>query len=248
MIDPHHDELAALAALGWTEDQATLDRAAARDPEVAQAVREFADVAAALAFDAPQVQPPRRLREHVMASIGPAPVAAPRVAPRREAPRFFRFPRFALMPYAVAACLMGLALCQAAIILMLDHRLDITGSPAPHRDQFSGVQLVDLAPQGDHGNAKVMVAWNGKTCCGMLSMSNMPDPPPGKDYQLWVLDPTQAAPMNAGVVPRGARSQHFIAGGVKTAGRPGFAVSMEPAGGRDAPTPSAILFAVAPSP
>lgn len=249
MIDPRHEELAALAALGWPEDRAHLDRAADRDPEVAQAMREFNDVAAALALDAPQVEPPPHLRSRIMEALGPAPAAvAPRAAPARERARLFRFPRFTLMPYAVAACLMGLALFQAGIILLLDRQLDVTRAPAPHHDQFNGVQLVDLAPQGDHGDARVMVAWNGKTCCGMLSMANMPDAPAGKDYQLWVLDPTKPAPMSAGVIPRGIHSQHFIAGDVKAPGRPGFAISMEPAGGRSEPTPSAILFAVAPSP
>jgi anti-sigma-K factor RskA len=152
------------------------------------------------------------------------------------------------MPYAIAACLMGLALLQTGLILLLDHRLELASAPAPHRDSFNGMELVDLAPQGDHGNAKIMVAWNAKTGSGMVSMSDMPDAPPGHDYQLWVLDPTKPAPMNAGIIPHGVHSQHFIAGAVTAPGRPGFAVSMEPAGGRDLPTQGAILFAVAPSP
>ncbi len=251
MIDPRHEELAALTALGWSEDGALLDRAATRDPEVAQAMREFNDVAAQLALDVPQVEPPPNLRARIMAALEPntmpVPAAPARLARPRKA-RFFRFPSFTLMPYAVAACLMALALSQAGIILWLDHVLDAMRQPAPHHDPFTGVQLVDLAPQGDHGDAKVMVAWNGKTCCGMLSMSNMPEPPPGRDYQLWVLDRSKPAPMSAGVIPRGVSSQHFIAGNITAPGRPGFAVSMEPAGGRSEPTPDAILFAVAPSP
>ncbi len=245
MIDPRHEELAALTALGWSEDRAILERAADHDPAVAQAVREFAEIAAGLAFAAPQVEPPPALRAQIMAALGPSPSTA---SAWQERARGFRLPRFPLMPYAVAACLMALALLQTGIILVLDHRLDSTPAPAAHHDPFNGVQLVDLAPQGDHGNAKVMVAWNGKTCCGMLSMDDMPDAPPGHDYQLWVLDPTKPAPMNAGVIPRGVRSQHFIAGAVTAPGRPGFAISMEPAGGRDLPTQGAILFAVAPSP
>ena len=249
MIDPRDEELAALAALGWQEDPAALEAAAGRDPEVAQARREFDEVAAQLAYAAPQVEPPPGLRGQIMAALGPAPAAALyRAARPREASRGFRFPRFALVPYALAACLMGIALFQAALILLLDNQLDATRASLPHHDTLAGVDLVDLAPQGDHGDAKVMVAWNGKTCCGMLSMANMPDAPAGSDYQLWVLDPSKPAPVNAGVVPRGVRSQHFIAGEVHMPGRPGFAISMEPAGGRSEPTPGAILFAVAPSP
>jgi len=249
MIDPRHEELAALAALGWQEDPAALEAAAGRDPAVAQARREFEEVAAMLALDAPQVEPPPALRAQIMGALGPAPAAAlSRAARPRTASRGFQFPRFALVPYALAACLMGIALFQATLILLLDNQLDATRASVPHRDPFSEMQLVNLAPQGDHGDAQVMVAWNSKTCCGMLSMANMPDAPTGSDYQLWVLDPSKPAPVNAGVIPRGARSQHFIAGEVHMPGRPGFAISMEPAGGRNEPTPGAILFAVAPSP
>jgi anti-sigma-K factor RskA len=254
MIDPRHEEQAALSALGWLDDPAGLERAAARDPEVARTMQEFSNLAALLAYDTPQVLPPPQLREQILAALGPAsaPALAPArtrsAAPHREPSRLLRFPRIALLPYALAACLMGIALFQAALILLLDHRLDASRVPASHRDPFAGVQMVDLAPQGDHGAAKCMVAWNGKTSTGMLAMSDMPAPPAGSDYQLWVLDPSKPAPVSAGVIPHGVRSQHFVAGEVKMPGRPGFAISMEPAGGRSEPTPGQILFAVAPSP
>ncbi len=75
-------------------------------------------------------------------------------------------------------------------------------------------------------------------------MHQLPPPPPGKDYQLWVLDPTAPAPISAGLLSAGAGSQNFGTGSAVTNG-PGFAVSLEPAGGRPLPT-GAILFAVAP--
>jgi anti-sigma-K factor RskA len=248
MIDPLLEEQAALAALGWAADPAGLERAASRNAELAEAIRSYAEAGAMLACDTQQVEPPPQLREQILAALGPAPAVARAAAPRPGKSRVLRFPRLALVPYALAACLMGLALFQAALILLLDNRLDASRQVSPHHDPFTGMQLVDLAPQGDHGNAKVMVAWNGTTSSGMLSMSNMPAPPPGQDYQLWVLDPSKPAPVNAGVIPRGTQAQHFIAGEVKMPGRPGFAVSMEPAGGSAQPTLSNILFAVAPSP
>jgi anti-sigma-K factor RskA len=249
MIDPRLEEQAALAALGWSDDPAGLDRGAEQDPELAGAVSSFADAAAAMVFDAPLRTPPPALRARILAALEPEPVPAA-ASPRKWAslaelglPNLTRLP---VMPYAVAACLMGLALLQAGLILLLDQRLDALHAPS-HHDPFSGVQLVDLAPQGDHGAAKVMVAWNAKTSCGMLSMDQMPDPPPGHDYQLWVLDPSKAAPVSAGVVPRGVPSHHFVASDVHLAGRPGFAVSLERAGGASVPSPNGILFAVAPS-
>jgi anti-sigma-K factor RskA len=252
MIDPRLEEQAALAALGWSNDPAGLDRAAQLNSEVAGEMAAYADAAAALVFDAPLRAPPPALRDRLIAALGPEPDAEP--APRREAKplsQWFRLPslpRLAVMPYAVAACLMGLALLQGGLILLLDQRLDSLHVPPVHHDPLADVQLVDLAPQGDHGDAKVMVAWNPKMCCGMLTMDKMPDAPPGHDYQLWVLDPSKPAPVNAGVVPRGVASQHFDAGDVHMTGRPGFAISLEQAGGAPGPTTGGILFAVAPSP
>ncbi len=244
MTDPRMEEKAALAALGWSENPAALDRAAAQDPALAQAAREFADAAAMIAYDANQFEAPPALRGHLMELLGPQIPFEPAPKP---ALRLLHFPRMPMtLTYALAACLMGIALFQAALILMLDSRLDsFRANATEHPNPFSGVQLVDLAPQGDHGNAKIMVAWNAKTRCGMISMSDMPPPPPGSDYQVWVLDPSKPAPVSAGVVPRGATSQHFVVSDVEMP-RPGFAVSLEPAGGRSEPTTGQILFAVAP--
>ena len=247
MIDPRLEEQAALAALGWAADPAGLDRAAKKSAELSEEIRAYEEIGAMLAYDVTQFEPPRELRGKLFSAIGRVPV--PELAPApRERSRLLHFPRIALVPYALAACLMGLALFQAALILTLDNRLDASRAPVPHHDPFAGVQLVNLAPQGDHGDAKITVAWNGKTCCGMVSMTEMPDAPSGQDYQLWVLDPSKPAPVSAGVVPHGVHSQHFVASNVQMPGRPGFAVSLEPAGGRPLPTEGAILFAVAPSP
>jgi anti-sigma-K factor RskA len=238
------EEKAALAALGWSENPAALERAAAQDPALAQAMREFADAAGMLAYDANQFEPPRALRGRIMELLGPQVAVEPKPKPSL---RLFQFPSIPrTMTYALAACLMGIALFQAALILMLDSRLDsFRAIASAHPNPFTGVQLVDLAPQGDHGDAKIMVAWNAKTRSGMVSMSDMPPPPPGNDYQLWVLDPSKPAPVSAGVVPRGATTEHFVVSDVEMP-RPGFAVSLEPAGGRSQPTTGQILFAVAP--
>jgi anti-sigma-K factor RskA len=234
MIEPRWEEEAALAALGWSDNPAELDRASAQDPEIAASQRDFAEVVALLACEVPQHAPHPALRDRLLRRLN-----APRPAARS---RILQFPR-TVLPYALAACLMGLVLIQAALLVTLNHRLGSTQHVMP-----AGMQLADLAPQGDHGKAKIMVAWDPQRCCGLVAMDDMPPPPPGHDYQLWVLDPSKAAPVSAGVVPRGARSEHFVAAQVRMPGRPGFAVSLEPSGGRPTPTAGSILFAVAPSP
>jgi anti-sigma-K factor RskA len=90
-----------------------------------------------------------------------------------------------------------------------------------------------------------MVAWDPHMHRGMITMENMPAPPPGHDYQLWVLDPSAPAPISAGLLHMEPGGQKFQMQPMATPG-PGFAISLEPAGGRSEPTPGAILFAVAP--
>ena len=239
MSDLRWDEQAALAALGWLDSRADLDRVAEQDPEVAAAMRDFADIAAMLACEVPQHAPHPALRDRILRRLD---------APRPARSRILQFPR-ATLPYALAACLMGLVLLQAAVIVKLHNRLGSARAAAVaiSHEMPADVQLTDLAPQGDHGKAKVMVAWDPRRGSGVVALDDMPPPPPGRDYQLWVLDPSRKAPVSAGVVARGARSQHFDAAQVHLPGRPGFALSMEPAGGRPTPTAGAILFAVAPS-
>jgi anti-sigma-K factor RskA len=233
MIDPRWDEEAALAALGWNDDPAALDRASAQDPEIDAARRDFAEITALLALESPQHAPHPALRDRIMRRLD---------APRPARSRILQFPR-TILPYALAACLMGLVLIQAALIVTLNHRLG-----SAHPVMPASLQLADLNPVGDHGKARIVVAWDPQHSSGMVSMDDMPPPPPGHDYQLWVLDPSKAAPVSAGVVPRGVYSQHFVAEQVHMPGRPGFAVSLEPAGGRPTPTAGSILFAVAASP
>ena len=71
-----------------------------------------------------------------------------------------------------------------------------------------------------------MIAWDPQRASGVVTMDDMPPPPPGHDYQLWVLDPSKKAPVSAGVVTDAASfAQHFVADQVHMRGRPGFALS-----------------------
>ncbi len=45
-----------------------------------------------------------------------------------------------------------------------------------------------------------VVVWNSETQEGILKLEKMPPVETGKDYQLWVVDPSKKTPVNAGVV------------------------------------------------
>jgi hypothetical protein len=77
----------------------------------------------------------------------------------------------------------------------------------------------------------------------VLTASNMPDPPPGKAYEVWVLPASGAAPIPAGTfVPdrqgNGAVIFPDIPANVQAGG---FGITLEDAKGATAPTPPIIL-------
>jgi anti-sigma-K factor RskA len=95
-----------------------------------------------------------------------------------------------------------------------------------------------------YGSARLIVTWNSRLYQGVVTMQNLPAVPAGYNYQLWVLDPHEPVPVSAGLLTAANGSQNFTVHPVGTE-NPGFAVSLEPAGGSPAPT-GPILFAVAP--
>jgi anti-sigma-K factor RskA len=242
MSDPRWEEEAALQAVGMLDEPARrgFDRAVRQDPEVAQMARDFSAIAALLAYDAPQVEPPPQLKGEIRA----------RLDERRPAAGVISFP-YQMMPYAIAACLMGLVIFQAGLIGSLKTRLRadrVAMVALQQNDSMLELRLADMkAMNNGYINSKVMVAWDPRLHRGMISMHNLPAPPPGHDYQLWVLDPSARQPVSAGLLTMGSHSQDFAARPVGMK-EPGFAISLEPSGGRSLPTPGEILFAVAPGP
>jgi anti-sigma-K factor RskA len=242
MIDEPLQEMAALHALGLLDEagQAALRAAAERDPEVRALMDQMAETAAALACDAPQVAPPPAVLRELKRQL----------PPRRlfSSARVVAFPEW--MPYALAAGLAVLAVAQVFLISGLKKKVVAAqAETAMWRDHDNMVQmrLASLQAQdAAYANAKVMVAWDPKMHHGYIAMENMPPPPPGHDYQLWVLDPGAPAPISAGLLRMGPDGQGFVAAQPMETPGPGFAISLEPSGGRSEPTPGAILFAVAP--
>jgi anti-sigma-K factor RskA len=240
-MNEHLEELAALHAAGLLDEagiKALLD-ASERDPEVRRAVDAFAESAALLAYDAPQEDPPPALKRELM-----------REPPRHrtEPGRIISFSQW--IPYALAAGLMGLAIWQVQLITFLKARLlSVQGRlvALQERNDLAELRIATLeAKDPAYVAATIMVAWDPKLHHGVITMQNLPPPPAGHDYQLWVLDPTEPAPVNAGLIKFDAGSNAFAVHPVSTTG-PGFAISLEPSGGRPTPT-GAILFAVAPGP
>lgn len=101
---------------------------------------------------------------------------------------------------------------------------------------------VTLAPSPEMPGAKALVLYNARQ--GMvLYNGNLPAPPPGKTYQLWLV-PAEGNPVSAGIFSPGAGGTGAM---MLTPVAPGitakaFAVTLEPAGGMPQPTGPKILI------
>jgi anti-sigma-K factor RskA len=150
-----------------------------------------------------------------------------------------------LLPYVIAAGLMALGISQALQIVALKSQLLATRADVNQlqaSNALIGLRLATLeARDSAYASSTIMVAWDPNQHRGVVSLQNLPTPPAGRDYQLWVLDPAAETPVSAGVI---SGSRPFAVAPVSTQ-NPGFAISLEPGGGSPIPT-GPILFAVAP--
>lgn len=96
----------------------------------------------------------------------------------------------------------------------------------------------------DQPSALAVSLWNDSTQEGVLVVENLSLPPPGKTYQLWVLDPTTKAPIDAGIFTTDSAGRGHIVfrpkSNVKTAAQ--FAVSLEKDGGVPSPQGPIVML------
>lgn len=234
MISEEQQDQAALHALGLlpADEAERLERAMDADVELRNLVRDLRDAAAALTHGLPDVAPPAALRDRVLNEIAgsKAVVAAD---PGHEDVRKvvpFRLPTW--IPWALAASL--LALCGVLGTERMRLQRDLLA--ARLADPLAEVALFDLATTGDRvpAAARATVAWEPASQRGILRVTGLPAPEPGKDYQLWTIGAGSPDAISAGVVhvdPSGAARIEFhtvtpVQGPPKI-----FAVSVEQAGG-----------------
>lgn len=152
-------------------------------------------------------------------------------------------------PYAIAACLMVVAIEQTHRIL--DLKAQLKGDEAEiarlsRSNAMIGLRLTPLdARDATYQASKVIVAWDPNASRGVISTQNLPAPAAGYHYRLWVLDPNAQTPISAGVIHPEAGTTPFNIVPLSTT-YPGFAITVEPTESSPEPT-SGILFAVPPA-
>ncbi len=106
------------------------------------------------------------------------------------------------------------------------------------------VKIATLKAQiAAYETATAVVVWDKNQKNGVLQLEKFPPPAPGKDYQLWVIDPKIPQPVSAGIlsVPNDGliRTSFHPAAPIESAGA--FAISVEKAGGAPKPEGQIIL-------
>jgi anti-sigma-K factor RskA len=191
MITDKQQDQAALYTLGLL----SLDAAAAFESELSASaelrnfVNELREAAAQLALSVPTQSPPASLKRRIMRELMPETQRRPIMSTPRGS--------FAWMPWAIAAIL--ILFCG---VLALDRaRLQRELAEIRATDPLMRTIFFTLTPSGSaFADAKATVAWQPGRQTGVIRVSNLPAPQPGKDYQLWAVDAAHKDPISAGVV------------------------------------------------
>ena len=191
MIPEEQQDQAALYALGLLEpdEAAAFESQLSANAELRDMTRELREAAGSVAFTAPLRTPPASLKERIMREIANE-AAERKVVPLQRRP-------LGWVPWAIAA-----ALAIFCGLLAVD-RIRLKRQLAALRgvDQLMQTTFFTLAPSAPApADAKATVAWEPGNQSGVIRISNLPAPRPGKDYQLWAVDAEHKDPISAGII------------------------------------------------
>lgn len=98
-------------------------------------------------------------------------------------------------------------------------------------------KIIALGGQAVAPAAKAKIYWNQKTDEVYVDASGLPEPPEGKEYQIWSLKLLpQLTPTSIGMLSDFKANQSKIFAVDKTNGAEAFGITLEPAGGSASPT------------
>jgi anti-sigma-K factor RskA len=191
MISEEQQDLAALYVLGLLEphEAAAFESELNANAELRDIARELRETAGSVALTAPPRTPPALLKQRIVREIT-MKTEEVAVVPTRRAP-------FGWVPWAIAA-----ALAVFCGLLALDRvRLERQLTDIRAADPLMQTTFFTLAPSAPApADAKATVVWQPGRQSGVIRISNLPAPQPGKDYQLWAVDAEHKDPISAGVV------------------------------------------------
>jgi anti-sigma-K factor RskA len=223
------------------------------DPELREYVWQMEDAFASMACAVPPMEPPAGLPQRIL--------QIERNNSRSSAPRSRSKIVWMVIPWALAACL-----AIGCIVLSLERtrlqekteqmnrefvtlqqtntRIGEELATLEKRNVLAQIRIATLKSQvAAYAAATAVVVWDKDHRRGVLQLDKLPPPAPGKDYQLWVIDPKITQPVSAGVlaVPNDGliRTSFDTVTPVESAAA--FAISVEKAGGSSKPEGLVIL-------
>lgn len=223
------------------------------DPEVCDFVRETEEAFASVVYALQPISSPPGLPRRIVE------LERARKQGRAPAPRS-NIVWFAI-PWALAACLAVacaiLSLERATLheriaqagrdLLVLGQRnarVESDLATLQKRNALAEVKIMMLRAQvAAFESATAVVVWDKDQKNGVLQLDKMPPPGPGKDYQLWVIDPKNPQPVSAGVLTvlnnGPIRTSFWPQSPIESASA--FAISLEKSGGSTKPEGQIIL-------
>jgi len=113
------------------------------------------------------------------------------------------------------------------------------------RNLLSEIKIATLKAQvAKFQQTNAVVIWDTEQRNGVLQLDRLPPPAPGKDYQLWVIDPSKPLPVSAGVLSVPGlgliRTSFHPVQPVQSAAA--FAISLEKSGGSMKPEGQIIFI------
>lgn len=220
MIDEAFQEQASLYVLDLLEpaEKIQFESAMRASAELRALVDELRDAAAAIAHASPPRALPPGLEQRVLAAIQNDEKVVP-----------FKKP-VAWLPWSIAAIL---AILGSLVYVQLSQDLTKTRQALAEAKQASGLIVASLDSKLENApKASAVVVWDEKNQSGLIRLNDAPKLEPGKDYQLWVIDPQYKNPVNGGVISAAATEAAIafrVDQPIKEAQK--FAVSVERTGG-----------------
>ena len=219
-----------------------------RCQQCADEVMGMSAAASRLGFAATQ-QPPPQMRERVLAAAGRTrqlpPVVEHSRSPGQSRPRRAGSPRARSARPVPRLAWAVVAACVVVIITLITVLIDTRGQLNRAREHQTAISYVLGAPdarvatQPTSAGGTATVVYSLARHALIVTSAQLPPPPPGKVYELWLLGPPRVRP--AGLLPATARGHTpplLVAGLV-----PGdqLGMTVEPAGGTSRPTTTPIL-------
>jgi len=228
MIDDNMLEMASLYVLGdlQPEQSARFEAEYLGSAELQELVKNLQDDFASLALAAPVIPPPPGVKAVLLEQF--------RAAHTPE-----KIVRVSFVPWALAA-----ALAVAATFFFLKQQsLQKQIVDLQSRDILAQTRVAVLQSQvAAFAGGKAIVMWDDQAQKGLVKFEKLPAQP-GSDYQLWVLDPNQSAPVDAGLIPVTNESAGRVDFHPKKPVSKGskFAISIERKGGSQTPSDQIIF-------